>query len=57
MLKKRRGDDCVQKKEDITTQFKIAFLEEIVRVNDFDFNEVPHQLVEYYIQLKLRDLI
>ena len=57
MLKKRCGDDCVEKKEDVTTQFKIAFLEEIVKVNDFDFNEVPSQLVEYYIELKLRDLV
>ena len=44
-------------KEDLTTQFKIAFLEEIVEVDKFDFNEVPSPLIEYYIDLKLRDRI
>ena len=44
-------------KEDLTTQFKIAFLEEIVEVDKFDFNEVPSPLIEYYIDLKLKDVI
>ena len=44
-------------KEDLTTQFKIAFLEEIVEVDRFDFNEVPSTLIEYYIDLKLKDII
>jgi len=46
-----------KKKEDITTQFKIAFLEEYVGINEIDFNEVPSALVEYYIELKLKHLI
>ncbi|MHA1265352.1 MAG: hypothetical protein ACTSRS_08980 [Candidatus Helarchaeota archaeon] len=44
-------------KEDLTTQFKIAFLEEYVGINEFDFNNVPSVLIEYYIELKLKDLV
>jgi hypothetical protein len=43
--------------ENITTKIKIAFLEEVIGINEIDFNEVPSALVEYYIELKLRDLI
>jgi len=45
------------KKEDLTTKIKIQFLEEIVGINEIDFNEVPSALVEYYIELKLRNLV
>ncbi len=51
------GDFKMKDKENITTKFKIAYLEEIIRINDFDFNEVPSVLIEYYIELKLKDLI
>ena len=51
----RFPSSCV--KEDLTTQFKIAFLEEIVEVDKFDFNEVPSTLIEYYIDLKLKEII
>lgn len=42
---------------DLTTQFKIAYLEEIIEIDKFDFNEVPSILIEYYIDLKLKDAI
>lgn len=45
------------KKEDITTKIKIQFLEEVIGINDIDFNKVPSALVEYYIELKIRDLV
>ncbi len=45
------------KKEDLTTQFKIAYLEQIIEVDKFDFNEVPSTLIEYYIDLKLKDIV
>lgn len=45
-----------KQKQDLTTEFKIAFLEEYVKINDFDFNEVPSILIEYYIALKLKEL-
>ncbi|NVM27721.1 MAG: hypothetical protein HWN65_02675 [Candidatus Helarchaeota archaeon] len=44
-------------KEDITTKFKIAYLEEVVGIDEFDFNDVPSALIEYYIELKLKGLI
>ncbi len=44
-------------KEDITTEIKIAFLEEIVGINEIDFDEVPTALIDYYIELKLKNLI
>ena len=41
----------------MTTKFKIAFLEEIIGINEIDFEEVPTVLIDYYIELKLRDAI
>ncbi|NVM53439.1 MAG: hypothetical protein HWN66_07010 [Candidatus Helarchaeota archaeon] len=47
----------MSEKEDLTTQFKISFLEEIIGIDEIDFDDVPSALVDYYIELKLRDLI
>ncbi|MFX1295876.1 MAG: hypothetical protein ACFFD2_13615 [Promethearchaeota archaeon] len=47
----------MNKKEDITTQIKILFLEEVIGINEIDFDTVPTTLIDYYIELKLRDLI
>ena len=47
----------MSRKEDITTKIKIQFLEEIIGINDIDFNTVPSALVEYYIELKLKKLV
>ena len=44
-------------KEDITTKIKILFLEEVVGINEIDFETVPSALVDYYIELKLLDKI
>ncbi len=45
------------KLEDVTTQIKIAFLEEIVGINEIDFDNVPTALIDYYIDLKIKNLI
>ena len=45
------------KKKDLTLEFKIAFLEEYAGIDDIDFDNVPSALIDYYIELKLRDLI
>lgn len=63
MYEKSRRKDNEQRlsiedeKEDLTIQFKIAFLEEIVGINEIDFDEIPLVLINYYIELKLRGLI
>ncbi len=44
-------------KEDMTTKFKILFLEEVVGINDIDFEDVPTALIDYYIELKLKGFI
>jgi hypothetical protein len=42
------------KKEDITTEIKVKFLEEIVGINEIDFDNVPEGLIKYYIRLKTK---
>jgi hypothetical protein len=41
----------------MTTKFKILFLEEVVGINDIDFEDVPTNLIDYYIELKLKGFI
>ena len=47
----------LEQMEDITTEIKIAFLEEIVGINEIDFDNVPTALIDYYIDLKIKNLI
>jgi len=43
--------------EDLTMQFKIQFLEEVIGIDEIDINEVPTVLIDYYIELKLKNLL